>query len=563
MKGFHSVSSGVSDSQKALVLIEPTDPDNVALLSGAIAVFGLENVAVILTGRCALNPKIVKERVATALASGLSKVEAIPMEEWDREFSSHLHKVSAYRVAKLISSFWGESCSIFDGGFSKRPRVPHALHVDDLYGFGDIDEREERAVERGEIAVLQPLSEIERFLGNDTFVAFLGGPATGLKLLLEQSPRLVHQLTAVFGQYGSLGQVKGMEIAGRPERAQFNVLLDPDSGKFVVEQCEANKVPFYFLTSDVTRRGEIGFGTFEHLYSLLRPRSFGLLRLCAQWKIWYEQVVRSRAGELLLTHDMSCLLAYLQEAGACQPIYEFKSAAIAKFGTEGSEEGEIEFDLTATEATHHVAVKLLSREVYTRELVRSLHGTQRHEIALSTSLSKEEEADPATRRRYADTLVRALTPLLDEGGVVHWGSHPSTWEVMEYLSRVYPNQLVQHLLSRFSASRIPSISDENVRYHENLVDLRVSLLGGKDLGVFVAGRTDIENTVEGRPGVLIEYVFFVAVNPTAKTQEFPLRDGDMSSFIALNHSSRILSQSLEVGGFKEVGELLSSSLGLR
>jgi len=558
MKGSHSDSSRVSESQKALVLIEPTDPDNVALLSGAIAVFGLENVAVILTGRCAIHPKIVKERVADALASGLPRNAAIPMEEWDREYSTLLHKVSALRVAKLISTFWGDSCPIFDGGFSKRPRVPHALHIDDLFGFGDVEESEVHAVEEGTVDLVQPLSEVQRFLGDHTFVAFLGGPATGLKLLLEQSPHLIHQMTAVFGQFGSLGQVKGMEIAGRPEKAQFNVLLDPESGKFLAEQCEANKVPFYFLTSDVTRRGEIGFGTFEHLYSLLKPRSFGLLKLCAQWQIWYEQVVRPRAGELLLTHDMSCLLAYLQVIGACQPTYEFKSAGIVRFGTEGSEEGEIEFDLTVAEGSHHVAVKLLNRDVYTRELVRSLRGSERREIALSTSLSKEEEADPVTRRRFADTLVRVLTPLLDEGGVVHWGSHPSTREVMEYLSKIYPNQLVQHLLARFSASRIPSIRDENVHYHDDLVDLRVALLGAKDLGVFVAGRTDIKNTLEGRSGVLVEYVFFLAVNPTGKTLEYPLRDDDISSFIALNHSARILTSALDGNDFRAVGDLLHS-----
>lgn len=551
--------SSLASASKALVCIEPTDPDNFALLIGVIGVFGIENVAVILTGRCAIDPEVVKQRVERALEAGLPRTSAIPMEEWDREFSTLLHKVSALRVEKLLETLSGASCPIFDGGFSKQPRVPHALHIDDLYGFGDIEEAEVERVKLGEVCIMQTLDEILDFLGDDTFVAFLGGPATGLKLLFEAHPELIHRLTGVFAQYGSLGQVKGMEIKGRSERAQFNVLLDADAGKLLVERCEEHNVPFYFLTSDVTRRAEIGFGTYEHLSALLRPRSSAVVKLCVQWKIWYEEVVKPRSGELLLTHDMSCLLAYLQLMDACSAIYEFKAARILRFETAGDREGEIEFDLSESNGPLYTAVKLVDRGVYSRELRRSLGASEPpKQIAFSASL--QHDSDEVYK--YNDAILKALLPLLEDGGIVHWGSHPSTFEVMRDLAMLYPGQFVQHLLRRFAGSRLSVIPEEHVRYHDDLVDLRVAMLSGKDIGVFVAGRTDLENSIEGRSGVLVEYVFFVAVNPEGEVREYPLNRSDISSFIALNHSIRILGGALQGEGLKMVGSLLESSSNL-
>lgn len=105
--------------------IDASDPDNLMLAIAAANKHGSENVAVVLTGRCAMSPEEIARRLADGERAGLSPKEAVPISEWNREYSELLKLVSAVRIVKLLSLFGYHDIPIFNGGFAEAPRIQH------------------------------------------------------------------------------------------------------------------------------------------------------------------------------------------------------------------------------------------------------------------------------------------------------------------------------------------------------------------------------------------------------------------------------------------------------
>jgi inosine-uridine nucleoside N-ribohydrolase len=533
----------LSNARKFVVAVDPTDTDNLELLVACVAVFGVENVALVLTGRCAIHPDEVRRRIDEAVARGLAAKEAIPMSEWDREFSKTLLAVSALRFQKIVRAFGHNPCPIYDGGLAKAPRVPHHLHMNDLYDFGDVTEDEVTEIEDGERQPLKPLSKLVDFLGGDPFIVFLGGPATGLNLALNEHPELIDSLVAVFGQYGSLGSVRGMEIEGRGEKAQFNVALDADSGKALIERMNAAGIPFFMLPTDVTRRAEIGFGSPKMLEGLLGNTGIGLLERARQRRIWYQNAIRPRNGELLLTHDLSTLFLYLQIVGRAQPVYELQRMSVTNVITDGADEGTIEFVVDDQDSSVVVATGITDRDEYIRLLAQTLQQVARQrplEVILSTSLSPSDLQDQRLTEIYHERLLAALLPLLERGATVHWGSHPAVQGLMTRLAELYPGQLVQHLLRKYSGSAIANV---RIVHADSTEELTAQMVPNKDIGIFIGGRMDVENSESGYSGVFMEHLAFRLLNPVGQ-EIIDVAAGGAASYIAALEAFQVMAKLL-------------------
>ena len=298
---------------QAVVAVDPSDTDNLELAIGVIRWFGPENTHILLTGRAAMDPVEIKERIAEIKSRGGNPIREIPIDKWSFCFSQTLVQASALRFKKLFALFEYPDFPIYHGGIALKPKVPHALHMNDLYGFGDIVEAEVKEIETGRVYTC-PQENLVRALSEKPFVVFMGGPATGINQLLGENPHLYGQLRGLFAQYASLGNVKGMAWDGRSEKAQFNVMLDAPAGKRLCAELEARNIPTFFLPTDVTRKFEIGFGVPDMIEGILRT-SPGLQELARQRRKWYEAAIRTRNGEVLLTHDMSTLFLFLQLIG--------------------------------------------------------------------------------------------------------------------------------------------------------------------------------------------------------------------------------------------------------
>jgi hypothetical protein len=508
---------------RSVVAIDATDPDNFVLVLGALSTHGAKNVAVILTGRCALPPDVIADRLAEGKAKNLMPRDAVPMSEWDRDYSELLKRVSAVRLAKFLTLFGYPDVPLFDGGLAEAPRVPHFLHMEDMKGFGDITDSVEAAVREGSLQPLRPLNTFSSWAQDSPFVVYLGGPATGIAQLLEE-PCQRSCVTGIFAQYGVYGDEKVMAMEGRGERVQFNVWLDIAAGARLVDICKKYGVPFYFLPSNVTRRAEIGLGIPALGEGVLDSRHVGFLELQRMRTIWYKNAIAPRAGELLLDHDMACLVMYLQTMGEILPAYEVHRVVpkIVTIESPAVKAGETHFTFEGegvATSPFWLATKLLNRDVYFEVLnqtIRFADARTNSQVVLSTSLSPSDMADDTLLREYEARLIELLLPRLRAGDTIHWGSHPSTARVMARLAELYPNQLCQHLLKRLSQSRIGAIPAENVRMYESLNDLIAGMIPNKDEGLFLAGRLDLENTEMNRSGVLAEYRLFSLCNPLAK-----------------------------------------------
>jgi hypothetical protein len=500
---------------RCVVAIDPTDPDNFALVVGAVVTFGVDAVAVVLTGRCAIAPEMITRRVAEGRDAGVTPMQAVPITEWDPVYSELLKQVSAVRLSKFLGYFGFDGVPIFDGGFAKAPRVPHHLHMEDMRGFGDILDSEEARVRDGSLRLLHARSAFSAWAQDRSFVVLLGGPATGVVQLFEAEPRLRTQVTGIYMQYGSLGGVKGMQFEGRSERAQFNVLLDADAGVRLLNICRQDRIPCYFLPSDVTRRPEIGLGIPSLGEGILESDHVGFLELQVLRTIWYEKAIRPRAGELLLDHDLACLFMFLQTVGVIQPIYEVHQTVPSIF-TSGVDEGVMgwNFEL-AQDSCFWVATELLNASLYHQALnrvIRNVESRYGYQIVLSGSLAPADMADPGIVRRFESRIIEQLLPKLRAGATVHWGSHPSTMRVMSRLAKLFPGSLHQHLWDKFPESRVDGLPDEQVSMYPSLMDLVVGMVPGKDEGLFVAGRLDLESAEQRRSGVLFEYRCFTLFN---------------------------------------------------
>ena len=499
------------ETPQALFCGDPSDTDNKEAAIGIAHKFGPQNTHILLTGRAALDPREVKKRVAEIKARGGNPIKEIPINEWSPEFSEVLLQASALQFKKLLTLFGYRDFPIYYGGIALKPKVPHAIHMDDLFGFDDITKTEVAEIEAGR-GYTSPRENLVRALGKKPFVVFMGGPATGIEKLLDENPQLYGQLRGVFAQYASLGNVKGMAWDGRSEKAQFNVMLDAPAGKRLCAELEERNIPTFFLPTDVTRKFEIGFGVPDMIEGILHT-SPGLQELARQRRKWYEAAIRTRAGEVLLTHDMATLFLFLQSIGELPKIYETSTAKITNFVTEGPDEGAIELELGVPESNLAVATKLLNREGYIDALRNSLqpHSFIPKHVVICGSI--ESNAPEDERIAYEQEVLEAVLQHLRQGHIVHWGSHPSIQLTMRTLAVMFPTQMHQYLVERFKSSQLPELPEKNVHIFATLEDMLRSMMPNKDIGIFFRGRLDMDKTIEGFSGVLLEYLAFQIANP--------------------------------------------------
>jgi len=364
--------------------------------------------------------------------------------------------------------------------------------------------------------------------------------------MLRDFPFLQASLVAVFAQFGSLGNVPGMSIEERGERAQFNVLLDPLSGRELVGVLQDAAIPFVLAPTDVTRVSAIGFGAPQMIEALLKNTNLGFLELARQRRIWFENAIKPRRGEVILTHDMATLFLFLQLTGQCEPIYDLVPVSITEVITEGTEQGSIFFDM-GVPSNVFVATNVINHGEYLKLLnwhlrVKAIEVPEH--VFLSTSLSISDMADEEYMIFYRERILAQILPLLEEGSVVlHFGSHPSVLDLFNHLAPLYPNQIVQHLLTRFVSSRIDALDDSQVILYESLNELMAGLVSNKSIGIFAAGRTDIDSTISGRSGVMTEFMLFKALNPRG-IERFVMELGGMASLAALESAFSVISSVL-------------------
>lgn len=545
-----------NEAPQAIVAVDPSDTDNLELAIGVIRWFGPENTHILLTGRAAMDPRAVKGLSEEIKMRGGNPIREIPMSEWSPEFSRVLLEASALRFKKLLHLFGYPEHPIYHGGIAAKPKVPHAIHMDDLFGFGDITEKDVEEIETGAATYTSPQKLLVRALTKKPFVIFLGGPATGVQQLLHTYPHLYQSLRGVFAQYASLGNVKGMQWDGRSEKAQFNVMLDAVAGKNLCGALAEKNIPLFFLPTDVTRRNEIGFGVPDMIEGVLRMHP-GIQELARQRRRWYDAAIRTRNGEVLLTHDLSTLFLYLQLQGELPKIYETSSAVITEFTTDGPDEGAIELDLSVTESNLVVATKLISRDAYIDALRSSLQPysfTRKHVVicgSIESNASQEESME------YAQKVLEVVSLHLRQGHVVHFGSHPSMQSIMNLLAQIYPTQLHQYLIERFQESRIAVLPNKNVHIFATLGEMRGSMLKNKNIGIFLRGRMDMDNTIEGFSGVLLEYLAFQIANPNGLIERH-VQLGGATLMIAAMESVSVLQQCLAQSTVfrKQYGSLL-------
>lgn len=522
---------------RAVVAVDPSDPDNLELVIGTMRWFGPENTYVILTGRCALDPEDVFRRAAEIRARGGNPIRDIPLEEWSIEFSGVLLEASALRFKRLLGMFGVVDHPIYHGGLATKPKVPHAVHMDDLYGFGDLS-RDAVGLIRGGKRYTDDCSCLAKELSGKPFIVFLGGPATGVHLLLTEFPFLYEGMRAEFAQYASLGNVSGMKWEGRSEKAQFNVMLDAVSGKLHQEALRERSIPVHFLPTDVTRRGEIGFGVPGMIEGILRTEP-GLEELSRQRREWYKAAIRTRDGEVLLTHDLATLFLYLQMVGDLPVIYEVSRAVITDFQTEGQDEGAIGLNFDVSESHLSVATRLVNRDVYIdalRESLQSHSNTPRHIVVCG---SIESDAPLDETEAYHREVLETVSLHLRQGHIVHWGSHPSMQGIMRALAGKYPTQMHQYLIERFVGSSLAELPANNVHVFPTLADMRKAMLARRDVGVFLRGKQNMADTIEGFSGVLLEYLAFQIMNPSGIIERH-IQLGGVAALIAAMESVSVL-----------------------
>ncbi len=225
--------------QKYLIAIDAPDPDNLALLRMAQSMFGEENImGALLTGR--------------PINFDASKDNKVPNTEWNYDHSRVALKASAARLKNFLRGY-GAEMDVFDGGIAPRTLVPHHIHFIDYYRFDDNNPLRSVC-----ISELDPIEALNAKLAGQEFSVLVGGPMTGLALLLQRFPDTAAQISSVHAMYGYLGlegTAKLMSFWDEPRGAvQFNVACDPFAVSYVVN---ALSCPISFITTDCTKRNEI------------------------------------------------------------------------------------------------------------------------------------------------------------------------------------------------------------------------------------------------------------------------------------------------------------------
>jgi hypothetical protein len=547
---------GPDETPQAVVAIDLADNDNLELIIAIlVAMYGPENVHVVATGRRALPPEVVQARVAEIKEAGGDPFAALK-HEWDKMYSEQLLELSVLRYWRALVPYHADSMSIYHGGIAPVIGVPHMVHADDSR-FPLLSENDHIAVDAGTLYT-RPLSELAAKLRGKPFVVFLGGPATGIDLLLSEHPELWSELRGSFAQYAMFDGEQGMVWAGRAVGVQFNVLLDPGAGARYHNGLRERNIPSYWLPTNVTRvPAAIGFADPRFFDGLLEP-SFANMVLAEQRRAWYWAAIEKRPGEALLTHDLATIFLYLQLTGELPQVYETKPANLTHFETAGESAGAIAFDFVDTESWLTVATKLVSRTVYlnaVREHLRVWDEPVRHVVICG---SLESNATKELEEQFRAAVINAVRTHLQLGHHVHWGSHPSMQEVMQLFAQEYLLQLHQHILTRFAeGSRIADLPETQVYVYPSLLELRKHMLADKDFAVFLHGRLDAENRTQGFSGVLVEYVGVRVLSPQVVIERHTALGGAVGLIAAMESVAVLTTMLAEIPSMQaQLGALL-------
>jgi len=290
-------------SEKILIAIDAPDPDNLVLLRMAQNMFGEENViGALMTGRPIKRNSIKGDNI----------------RDWSYPHSRKALDASADRL-KNFSQGYDSNIDVYDGGIATNTLVPHYIHFADYYKFWDSDPLD--------WAVVSPLNGIENLankIGDDEFTVLVGGPMTGLSLLLQRFPKIASQISSVHAMYASLGNVKLMSLGDENRgNKQFNVYCDPVAGKYVTDALDC---PIYFVTSECTRDDRIGFETPTLLKNHLQNTK-GNDHLMRLYTIWFANAVQPRKEQIYI-HD-ACAAVSTSEFG--KDVYDFSPMSIKSF----------------------------------------------------------------------------------------------------------------------------------------------------------------------------------------------------------------------------------------
>jgi hypothetical protein len=342
---------GEKMAQKYLLAVDAPDPDNLALLRMSQTMFGEENIlGVLLTGR--------------PINFDASRDNKVPTTQWNYDHSRVALKASAARLKNFIRGY-GSNIDVFDGGIAPRTLVPHHVHFKDYYMFMDNDPLRSVCVSE-----LDPIEGLSAKIADQEFSVLVGGPMTGLATLLQRFPDVASQISSVHAMYGFLGlegNNKLMSFGEEPRGAvQFNVACDPFAGKYVVDALDC---PMYFVTTDCTKREEIGFQTPSELTKCLEDTP-GNRMLGQLYNIWFANAIEPRK-EIIYIHDV-CAAMSASEHGT--EIYGFTPMAVSRFPTlpqEKKDWGVMEFRPDES-SNIHVSTELRSPELYRKLLNEQL-----------------------------------------------------------------------------------------------------------------------------------------------------------------------------------------------
>jgi hypothetical protein len=171
----------------------------------------------------------------------------------------------------------------------------------------------------------------------------------------------------MYGFLGLEGTEKLMSFGDAPRGAvQFNVACDPFAGRYVVNSLSC---PIYLITTDCTKRKEIGFETPAQLASHLEdtPGNMNLIQL---YNIWFANAVQPRK-EMLYIHD---ICAAMSASAYRDEIYEFRPMKVSRFPIlpkDKKDWGVMEF-APEENSNMHVSTGLKSPENYLALLKRHL-----------------------------------------------------------------------------------------------------------------------------------------------------------------------------------------------
>ncbi len=527
-------------SAKFPVFVDISDPDNLCFWLWTIKLYGLKNVALVLTGRCAHSPeKIdeVKAKVSDLFPETDGDVsltqqkfdELLPQSSWDPLYSRELLGLVAGHFVHCaeLSGFLVSDLRVFDGGFpSGGAAISHMIHF-----------REQRYLLPEEGIVLESLESLASWLADDPWMMLLGGPATAPMELLERNPRLWDTLQGMSAQFATLGKVDTMPIPGRSNpNVQFNIWMDRWAAYKLLQGMKRRSKPVLLAPTDLTRHPQLAIPHHALLSAIFDTSTGAGRKLIADHIAWAQDALYAR-GEAIRTHDANALLLLFQLLNDGPEFYRVRIGDLEIVGpidSEGQEDlrfGETNFRCDATPEDDNTLVAYEPNDVqqvfvWLNRLARMVPPERQMDVVLSASLLRVEmEPDSLTglpnpiHQAFTEAIERRLRPLLEQGHRVHFRSHPSTFEVMGRLVKEFGGLIVQHIPALLMSDRSPEFAHVRLRVHPDMETLHYELTRRCDLLVVVGG--PMIGAVEGEQqcgiaddvdGILAEIAFAIVHN---------------------------------------------------